>query len=320
MRLGLNLGYLGTRRGPRRPTTWRWPRRPTGSATRWSGRRRRTARTRRAMLAWIAGQTERIDVGSRRHADPGPHPGDDRDDRGHHRRALRRPVPARPRGLRPAGLRGLARRPVRQAAGPHPRVRRHRQAGAGPQAGRLRRRALHAAAAGRPRQGAASSASTRRASTSRSTWPRSARRTWSWPARSPTAGWRSSSPRSSPPSSSPRSRPAGRRSGKTWPASTWCPACRWWSATTWPPAPSWSAGTPPCTSAAWAAGSRTSTTSSPSGWATATPPREVQDLYLAKRHAGRRGGGAVGVHRPHLACSARRSASPSGCGSTPRPA
>ena len=64
--------------------------------------------------------------------------------------------------------------------------------------------------------------------------------------------------------------------------------------------------TPRCTSAGWAAGSRTSTTRSPCGWATSEAAAEVQDLYLAREHAGRRGGGAVGVHRRDLADRAAR--------------
>ncbi len=58
--------------------------------------------------------------------DAGPHPGDDRDDRGHAGSHEWRAVPARPRTLRAAGGRGLARPAVRQAARPHPRVRGHR--------------------------------------------------------------------------------------------------------------------------------------------------------------------------------------------------
>ena len=114
------------------PTTWPWPRRPTGSATPscWAAEAYGSDAADRA--AWVAGadRADRRRLGD--HADPGPHAGDDRDDRGHPRHALRRPVPARARRLRPAGVRGLARRAVRQAARPHPRVRRHRPDGAAP--------------------------------------------------------------------------------------------------------------------------------------------------------------------------------------------
>lgn len=53
---------------------------------------------------------------------------------------------------------------------------------------------------------------------------------------------------------------------------------------TCPRSPTCSARTPPCTSAAWAAGSRTSTTSSPSAWATRRkPPRSRTSTWAATR-------------------------------------
>ena len=114
--------------------------------------------------------------------------------------------------------------------------------------------------------------------------------------------------------------PAGPRPARTWPASTWCRRVpgrgrrRRRHA-----APSWSAGTPRSTSAAWAAGSRTSTTSSPPGWATATPPARCRTSTWPS-------GSATPPPRCRWSsstaprCSARRSGSPTGCGSTPRPA
>ena len=154
MRLGLNLGYWGARQ--RRATTSRSPRRPSGSATRsvWAAEAYGVRRRHRARLG------RRPDRAHRRRLrglpDPGPHAGDDRDDRRDPRHPLRRPVPARPRRLRAAGLRGLARRALRQAARPHPRVRRDRPHGAGPRdACEYDGRALDPAAARRPRQGAA---------------------------------------------------------------------------------------------------------------------------------------------------------------------
>ena len=126
------------------------------------------------MLAWIAGQTERIDVGRRRDADPGPHPGDDRDDRGDPRHAVRRPVPARawacparrsPRAGTASASPSRWRAPGSTSTSSSSRCRRETVA--------LRRRALHAAAARRAGQGAQADASTRSATTSRSTWPRS---------------------------------------------------------------------------------------------------------------------------------------------------
>ena len=82
--------------------------------------------------------------------------------------------------------------------------------------------------------------------------------------------------------------PAGPRPARRWTASTWCRRCRSWSATTWPRAPSWCAGTPRSTSAAWAAGRRTSTTSSPPGWATATPPARCRTCTWPSGSATRR--------------------------------
>ena len=177
MRLGLNLGYATTAAeiaGQSRS----WPCSPRNSATTWSGPPRPTGRTPRRVLAAVAARTEthRHRVGGP--ADPRPHPGDDRDDRGHPRRAVRRSVPARPRRLRAAGLRGLARGAVRRPDRPHPGVRPHRPAGAGPPSGGGRRRPLHPAAAGRAGQVAAAVAAAGPRRRSRSTWPRSARRTW----------------------------------------------------------------------------------------------------------------------------------------------
>src|SRR5581483_6568619 len=51
------------------------------------------------------------------------------------------------------------------------------------------------------------------------------------------------------------------------------PPCPWWSTTTWSARPSRSAGMRPCTSAEWAAASRTSTTNSPAAWASRTRRR-----------------------------------------------
>ena len=68
-------------------------------------------------------------------ADPRPHPGHDGDDGRDPGRAVRRAVPPRARRVRTAGLRGLARRPVRRSARPHPGVRADRPAGAEAAAG-----------------------------------------------------------------------------------------------------------------------------------------------------------------------------------------
>ena len=311
MRLGLNLGYQTAWTTPAHHLALAQEADRLGYSVVWAAEAYGSDSP--SMLAWIAGQTERIDVGSAVMQIPARTPGGDRDDRGHHRHALRRPVPARPGRVRPAGLRGLARRAVRQAAGAHPGVRRHRPAGAGPQAGGVRRRALPAAAARRPGQGAAAELPPAARGHPDLPGRGRARRTWSWPARSPTAGWRSSSPRSSPPSSSAaiarragegrqgpgrlRRGAGGAGGGRRRPR---------------PPAPSWSAGTPRSTSAAWAAASRTSTTSWPPGWATATPPARCRTSTWPSGTA---------TPRPRCrwssstapGCSARRSGSPSGC-------
>ena len=187
----------------------------------------------------------------------------------------------------PAGLRGLARRPVRQAAGPHPRVRRHRPAWrCARETVALRRRALDPAAARRPRQGAAADRAPGPRATSRSTSPRSARRTWSWPARSPTAGWPSSSPPSTPTEQlASRARPAGRKAGQAaGRLRRRADRARSWSATTSRPAP-----TPVRRYAALYVGGMGSREQNfynqlavRMGYGEAAA--EVQDLYLARRH------------------------------------
>ena len=113
-----------------------------------------------SVLAWLAAKTETIQLGAAIMQVPARPPAaaamagvDDR-------RALRRPLHLRLRPLRAAGLRGLVRRPLREALGPHPRVRRdRREIVAREGRARVRGRALHAAADGRrgrdrPGQGA----------------------------------------------------------------------------------------------------------------------------------------------------------------------
>ena len=270
MKLGLNLGYWGLGNDADNLALAREADR-LGYAVVWAAEAYGSDAA--TVLAWIAAQTEQIDVGSAIFQIPGRTPAMTRDDRGHARHAVRRPLPARARRLRAAGLRGLARRPVRQAARPHPRVRRDRPQGAAPRAGAVRRRVLHAAAAGRPRQGADPDRAPGPRRPSRSTSPRSARRTSSWPARSPTAGWRSSSR-----PSTPRSRwqhiEAGRAKAGPgrWTGFDVVPTVPVVIGDDLEPARRRCAPTRPSTSAAWAAARRTSTTRSPSGWATRRPP------------------------------------------------
>ena len=96
--LGVNLGYWGAGNDgdnlAARPGG-----RPARLRSRLGGRGLRLGR-RRPCSPGSAAQTERIDLGCGRLADPGAHPGDDGDDRGDARHAVRRPVPARARRLR----------------------------------------------------------------------------------------------------------------------------------------------------------------------------------------------------------------------------
>ena len=143
----------------------------------------------------------------------------------------------------PAGLRGLARRPLRQAAGPHPRVPR-----ACSELALARRTVAHEGAhyplplpdgPGKALKLTIAPVSERIPIYLAAVGPR---RTSSWPASSPTAGWPSSSPPTSPTSSSAAvAGRAGTASGGRWRASTWCPPSRWSSAPTRGPAPTPSA-------------------------------------------------------------------------------
>src|SRR5437879_3390486 len=80
------------------------------------------------------------------------------------------------------------------------------------------------------------------------------------PARSATAGWRSSTTRSSPRSRWSRSAPAWSARAEPTRPSTSYRLSPWWSVTTWRRVLIRSAATPRSTSVAWARGSRTSTT------------------------------------------------------------
>ena len=100
-------------RGPRRPTISPSRRRPTGSASRWCGPPRRTARTRRPCSPGSPGRPTQIDVGTAVMQIPARTPAMTAMTAATIDTLQWRPVPARPRRLRPAGLRGLARRAVR---------------------------------------------------------------------------------------------------------------------------------------------------------------------------------------------------------------
>ena len=82
------------------------------------------------ILAWLAQATSTIKLGSAIFQMPGRSRGDDGDDRGDDRPALRRADAARDRLQRAAGGRGLARAALRPPAAAHARVRRGRADGA----------------------------------------------------------------------------------------------------------------------------------------------------------------------------------------------
>ena len=156
MKLGLQLGYWGAQppAGRRRAR-----RRGRGGRLR-RDLHRRGLGLRRVHAAGLVGPRDL--PGPARHldrADVRPHADLDRDARADPRPPHRRPGRARHGRERPAGRRGLVRPAVRQAAGPHPRGRRHHPPGAGPRgAGDQRRPALPAAVRrrglGRARQAA----------------------------------------------------------------------------------------------------------------------------------------------------------------------
>ena len=230
MKLGLNLGYWGAGNDADNLVLAQEADR-LGYAVVWAAEAYGSDAA--TVLAWVAAQTERIDVGSAIFQIPARTPAMTAMTAATLDTLSGRAFPARARGLRATGLGGLARGALRQAAGPDPRVRRHRAHGAGPQDGALRGRALDAAAAGRPGQGAAPHRPPGARAAARSTSRRSGPRTSSSPARSPTAGSRSSSPRSTPRSRCGTSGP-GRADGRPapWTGSTSCRPCRSSSATT----------------------------------------------------------------------------------------
>ncbi len=147
-----------------------------------------------SVLAWLAPQTETIQLGAAIMQVPARPPAAAAMAGGDDRQALRRALHLRLRPLRAAGLRGLVRGPLREALGPHPRVHRDRAQDRRPRGqARARRRALQAAAARRRGQGAEAQLPPRCATGSRSSSARSAASRSRWRRRSATAGSRSSS-------------------------------------------------------------------------------------------------------------------------------
>ena len=175
MRLGREPRLLGRRQ--RRATTWRWRRRPTGSATPSVWAAEAYGSDAATVLAWVAAQTERIDIGSAVFQIPARTPAMtamtaatlDTLSGGRFRLGLGVSGPQVSEGWH--GVRfdkPLARTReyveiVRMALARETRA--------------VRRRALDAAAARRPRQGADADRAPGPRATSRSTWPRSGRRT-----------------------------------------------------------------------------------------------------------------------------------------------
>ena len=130
LKLGLQLGYWTAEPRPARELVER------GDAGRGPRLRlgvdRRVVELRRLLAAALRSRphTSPIAARHRHRPDLGAHPDRDGHARDDARRPLRGPRRARPRRQRPAGGRGLVRPAVRQAARPHPRVRRHRAPGA----------------------------------------------------------------------------------------------------------------------------------------------------------------------------------------------
>ena len=147
LKLGLNLGYWGI--GPQgdEATEMALAAERAGFDSVWAAESYGSDAV--SVLAYLAAKTETIQLGAAILQVPARQPGSRRDGRRHDRRALGWPLHLRFRSLRPAGLRGLVRRPIREALGPDPRVRRDRQADR--RARRppgVRGQALHAAAEG----------------------------------------------------------------------------------------------------------------------------------------------------------------------------
>ena len=154
----------------------------------------------------------------------------DRDDRCRAGLRLRRPVHPGHRRVRAAGHRGLARRALRRAGGPHPRADRDLPDGVAPRPARATTASTTSCRCPRTRAPAwasrSSSSTTRSGSGSRSCWPRSGPGTWpsrpSWPK----AGSRSSTCPRRP------ARSGAARSRRAWPSATRSSArWTWWR---WP--------------------------------------------------------------------------------------
>ena len=163
---------LGSRAdGAAAAASWCW--RPSGSATTRVWTAEAYGSDAATILAWLAQATSDDQARLGDLPDARPLGGDDGDDRGDDRPALRRADAARDRLERPAGGRGLARAAVRPAAAAHARVRGGRADGAGARARGLRRRDACSCRCPTGRARRSSSRSRPSRSGSRSTSPRS---------------------------------------------------------------------------------------------------------------------------------------------------
>ena len=236
-----------------------------------------------SVLAWLAPQTETIKLGAAIMQVPARPPGGRGDGRVHDRRALGRPLHLRLRAVGPAGLRGLVRRPVREAVGAHPRVRRDRPRDRRPRGpARVRGRALHAAAARRRGQGAEAQLPPGPRPRSRSSSARSAASRSSWRPRSPTAGSRSSPAPDAFEQTLGRACRGRPREEAAAAARTSRSRRRSRSRSTATSRPRAASSRPGCcsTSAAWAAARPTSTSTSRHRFGFGEAADEVQSLYL----------------------------------------
>ncbi|CAA9295802.1 MAG: N5,N10-methylenetetrahydromethanopterin reductase-related protein, partial [uncultured Actinomycetospora sp.] len=133
-------------------------RRARGRGSRRRGRRRAVQLRRGQPARLHRGEDVAVEHRVGHRPDLHAHPGADGDDRGGPGLRLRRALRARHRRLRTAGHRGLPRPEVRRAGGPHPRDRRDLPPGVASREARVRRQALHGAAARGPGHGAGQAA------------------------------------------------------------------------------------------------------------------------------------------------------------------
>ena len=111
MKLGVHVGYWGLGMGPQDQLEVVQEAERLGYDSVWAAEAYGSDAA--TVLAWLAAGTSKIKLGSAIFQMPGRSAGDDRDDRGDDRRAVRRPDDAGHRLLGSAGRRGLARAALR---------------------------------------------------------------------------------------------------------------------------------------------------------------------------------------------------------------